>query len=112
MATEEAQTKAARNQALFRTINEQISRLNDDHDVPADTWEFICECSDVGCSQPISLTSGEYEAVRLVPTHFPVTPAHVQPDVERVVLKAERYWVVEKFGHAGVYAIKHDPRRS
>jgi hypothetical protein len=35
---------------------------------------------------------------------------HVVPDVERVVEKRERYWVVEKLGEAAVAAEELDIR--
>jgi hypothetical protein len=35
---------------------------------------------------------------------------HVFPDIERIVAKRDGYFVVEKFGEAGLAAIKLDPR--
>jgi hypothetical protein len=45
-------------------------------------------------------------------TRFAVAPdeAHVFPEVEHVVERNERYWVVEKVGVAGELAAKIDPR--
>jgi hypothetical protein len=50
-------------------------------------------CSRTGCVR---------EEIRNVPTHFVVMPgdAHVIPEVEVVVNRTNRYWVVEKTGHA------------
>ena len=36
---------------------------------------------------------------------------HVFADVERIFAKRDGYFVVEKFGEAGVAAIELDPRR-
>jgi hypothetical protein len=50
----------------------------------------------------VRLTQAEYEAVRTDPRRFLVAPGNVSdPEIERVVEKDERYWVVEKVGAAG-----------
>jgi hypothetical protein len=104
--------KAARNQALFRDINERIAEITAKDHIPKDElWDFLCECWNQDCMATISLSYDEYEAIRRIPTHFPVTPGHSDPDVERVVAETKRYAVVEKFGEAGITAIELDPRR-
>ena len=44
------------------------------------------------------MTLEEYEELRANPTHFAVVcrRPHVFPEAERVIVKVERYWVVEK----------------
>lgn len=61
---------------------------------------------------PVQLTVAEYESVRAEPTHFFVAPddGHVIVDVERVVERQERYWIVEKVGRTGDVSEKFDPR--
>ena len=109
---EDLPTKAVRNQSLFRDINERIAEFNADIVPRTETeWEFLCECADTDCKSTISLTRAEYEAVRLVPTHFPILPGHQVPEVERVVEKTKRFYIVEKFGTAGLHAVERDPRR-
>jgi hypothetical protein len=68
--------------------------------------------SDKSCEEPVRLTIAEYEAIRREPTHFLVVPddAHVVPDVEIVVERTDRYWVVEKMGHAATMSERFDPR--
>jgi len=58
------------------------------------------------------MTPEEYEELRTNPTHFAVAPAemHIVPEVERVVEKRERYWVVEKQGEAAEVAEQPDIR--
>ena len=105
MATEEKQTKAARNQSLFREVNERVRTVS--IDLPhVELVGFVCECANTECLETMELTLPEYEAVRLVPTHFPVRPGHVPPDVEHVVGRHDRYFVVEKFGEAGNVAVR------
>ena len=104
--------RAARNQSLFREINERVKQLNDGFSMVLPVGEWICECADDTCVEPIELSAQAYEVVRADGTHFIVAPgdAHVFPDVERVTERNELYWVVEKFGRAGEAAHRLNPR--
>ena len=103
---DEHAVRAARNQALFRQVNEQVKELNEPTGdfVAAPGW--VCECADSTCTEKISLSMEEYKALRSVPTHFAVAPhpGHVLFEVENVVGKADRYWIVEKIGTAAAVA--------
>jgi hypothetical protein len=106
---EEQQERAARNQSLFREVNErleeQISTLSMFH-------EFVCECANAECSENISLTHDEYEDIRGHPTRFAVKPGHIIPEVEHVVGGApDRYVVVQKIEKAALIAAHFDPRQ-
>jgi hypothetical protein len=57
---------------------------------------FVCECALLGCTAPISATIEEYETVRGRPNQFLVLPDHVDPELGRVVRKADGFAVVEK----------------
>jgi hypothetical protein len=87
--------RVARNETLFREVNERIKQVNVTL-ATAEATDFLCECGDESCTLPISLTLAEYEAVRAEATHFAVVPGHVVPDIERVVAQNDRYLVVEK----------------
>ena len=102
--------RIARNEALFREVNEQIKEVNDD--VPAGSEaDFVCECGDPECTSPVSLTLVEYEEVRSDPTHFAVLPGHVVSDVEVVVARNDRFAVVRKNEpQAARIAVREDPR--
>jgi hypothetical protein len=100
----------AKNEALFREVNERIKRMNEHLDTK-DEADFICECGDAGCTHPVSLTLAEYEEVRSRGTHFAVVPGHVAPDIERVVAHYARFAVVEKTeAQAAGIAAREDPR--
>jgi hypothetical protein len=73
--------------------------------------DWTCECGDESCSDPIHLSIAEYEAVRAKPTQFVIAPSpeHVSSDVERVVQREERYWIVEKVGVAAAISEELDP---
>ena len=101
----------AKNEALFREVNERIKRMSDHLD-RTDEADFICECGDAGCTHPITLTLAEYEQVRPRGTHIAVVPGHVVPDIERVVARYPRFAVVEKTeAQAAGIAEREDPRR-
>jgi len=100
----------ARNESLFREVNERIRRVNE-HLVDGEAADFICECGDDDCTQPVSLTLPEYEGVRRDGTHFVIVPDHVVLDVERVVARNDRFAVVEKTDpEAARIADARDPR--
>ena len=107
------EARAARNQSLFREQNERIEGSNAAHSwVNPPFADWMCECALETCSVAVRMTVAEYEAVRAEPTHFLVAPSdeHVVPDVERVIQRNERYWIVEKVGHAGDVSERFDPR--
>jgi hypothetical protein len=115
MMTEEARgtddaIRAAKNEVVLRDLNERLKA----YPAPLDQQfsEWICECADMTCSKSLELTIEEYEMIRAAPTRFVVAPGaeHVNPDIERVVQREKRYWVVEKFGAGAEISEKFDPR--
>ena len=100
--------KGARNQAVWREVNERIEQVVADARHP----EFICECADMDCLETLELTIAEYEAIRESPVRFPVIPGHVDTDFARVVEENEGYVIVEKVGVAGEIAERLDPRKT
>ena len=109
---EDRETRAARNQSLFRDINERVKQLNEGFSMVLPVGEWICECADDTCVERIELSAAAYEAVRINGTQFLVAPSdqHVLLDVERVTERNDRYWVVEMFGTAAKMADEFDPR--
>jgi len=102
--------RVARNETLFREVNERIRQVNAGVATEEEA-DFLCECGDDSCTQPIALTPREYEQVRLDATHFVVAPGHVVADIERVVEKNARFAVVEKTDpDAAKVAVREDPR--
>lgn len=103
--------RAARNQALFREVNERLQELATNFQELAGTSVFACECADLACVEQIDMTLDEYEAVRSEPNRFVVAPGHVLPDVENVVGGNERFVMVAKIDEAAAIATEADPRR-
>ena len=73
---------------------------------------MVCECARADCTSLVAVTDAEYESARADSNHFIVAPSeeHVDVSVERVILRNERFWVVEKSGKAGEVAEDLDPR--
>jgi hypothetical protein len=108
-----ARERIARNETLFRQANERVKDVSDAFGSldPAPV-DFVCECGNADCTEPVSLTLAEYEQVRSVPTHFFVVPDHVTPAIEVVVGEEAGYVVVEKRPAAARIARETDPRSS
>lgn len=104
------QQRVAKNEALFRRVNERIEEINEALDGDSES-DFLCECGDDECTTPVSLTRAEYEDVRRDPTHFLIAHGHDVIDVEKVIRETDRYAVVKKFaGEAERIAVETDPR--
>jgi hypothetical protein len=101
---QEREARAARNQALFRSVNKRLEELNEAFESVTETFTIACECADTTCTEMIDIEPGDYEAVRSEPRHFVVRPGHVYPDVEVVIRDEPGYVVVEKTGTAGEVA--------
>ena len=95
--------RAARNEALFREVNENIARLEDRHGASGEPV-FLCECSNADCTQHLAIEPDDYARVREQPRQFFVVPGHEDPQLERVVETHRDYLVVEKTGIAGQVA--------
>jgi len=102
--------RLARNESFFRQVNERISEIAGGQEHTEQ--EFLCECADPACTDRISLTVGEYEAIRSRPARFVLVPGHTAPSVEHVVGSAPNHVVVDKVGLAGNIAAELDPRDS
>jgi|SRR5579884_3150278 len=102
--------RAARNEALFREVNEQVDSLSERQGSGAEEeLLFICECSDDRCTERVAVPRAVYEEVRANARRFLVVPGHDQ-HFEDVVERTERYAIVEKEGRAGEVAEQTDPR--
>ncbi len=98
--------RVAKNEALFRDVNERIREIS-----PADDEiEFVCECGLEGCVEPIAVPASDYERVRSHPTWFLVARGHETPSVERVTEEGSTYAVVEKLPDEASVALDTDPR--
>ena len=98
----------ARNEALFREVNERVREVSPGNGAEAN--DFLCECGDEDCTETVPLRNDEYEQVRADPLLFVVVPGHVIPDVEDLIVRTERFEVVRKHAGEGAIARQTDPR--
>ena len=91
---DERERRIGLNEALFRQVNEAVSTLSGDLEVP--DFEIVCECGDLDCTEKIHVTNAAYSALRSESHQFALVPGHETPDVEQVIEDAGGYYVVEK----------------
>lgn len=96
--------RAARNESLFREVNENIAGLEAEfakygatETLPA----YVCECADTACSEQLAIDPDTYRRKRNNPRLFFVLPGHQVAHLERVVERHRGYLIVEKTGQAG-----------
>jgi len=104
------QERLARNEALFRDVNERVRAIAAVHGDDNHIYEFYCECSNADCTFQLKGTLAVYEAVRAHPARFVIAPNHSMPEIEKVVEEAEGWWVVEKIGEPAKLVEDLDPR--
>ena len=56
---------------LFGHVNDSIRGLAPEGP-PDDSWEFICECPDLGCHALVSLTLADFDARRSASPPSPI----------------------------------------
>jgi len=103
--------RAARNQSLFRDVNERMDSLNTRFAGTGATPGYVCECHDSACAEMIAMPHEEYERIRRDPHEFFVVPGHEDLLVEEIVDKTDRWFVVRKIGVAGTEAEQLAPPR-
>ena len=108
----EREDRVARNEALFRDLNERMKEITESltPGEPTRALEIFCECGSAECIEKIVVPTPEYEATRAYPERFLVARGHEIPDVERVVEEHTDYSVVEKHEEEAAIARETDPR--
>jgi predicted NBD/HSP70 family sugar kinase len=106
----ERERRLAKNEALFRGVNEKVTEVKGEVGDPDAPIEIVCECGREGCLEQVVVTLAEYERVRAAPTHFVVRHGHELAEVERVVERTDRFVVIEKEEGEAAIARETDPR--
>jgi hypothetical protein len=101
------QERAARNQMLFRSVNERIDDIAAAAFHDGNELDFICECADTECTETIALTLPEFQAIRSIENQFVIRRGHELPEVEDVTAKRDGYVIVAKRGAAEEYVREH-----
>jgi hypothetical protein len=104
--------RQARNEALFREVNERIAELG----ASAQAWSpeggiaFMCECGvEGGCGERVLVPVAVYEQVRAQDDRFIVRPGHETPELEHAVEWTDEYVIVDKVA-AAEWIVADDPR--
>jgi hypothetical protein len=100
--------RAARNEAIFREVNENIADLEERFGPPEEPV-FLCECANVACSERMAVNPTTYRRVRKQPRPFLVRPGHEVPQIERVVEHHRDFLIVEKTSTAAEVAEQTQP---
>src|SRR5215218_4194306 len=101
---------AARNEEVFRTVNQRIDEGAEKHHVEGQI-PFHCECCDASCVEKLSISPQEYERVVEQRFCFVVIPGHQNSAVEQVVQRHPHYFVVEKIGEARTQLEQDHPQQ-
>ena len=80
--SDERTRRVARNQAMYRQVNERLEDLNDALGEISREFRVVCECADVTCMEQITLSRQAYERTRANPTQFIVSPVFRRSVVE------------------------------
>jgi hypothetical protein len=103
---EDRYVRQARNEALFREVNDRIVEL----DESAQAWsldgtiDVFCECgAEGGCGERLTVTVRVYEKVRQQDDRFLVKPGHETPELEAAVEWNDEYVIVDKLPAAEPY---------
>lgn len=93
---EERERRAAHNQLLFRSVNEQIVGMTENFRADLSNINLVCECWTPSCTGTIRCHLEEFEMLDRVGNMFIVLPGHEDLLVEDVVDASNGYVVVCK----------------
>ena len=102
--------RAARNEEVFRTVNERIEQGAVQHDVER-PLPFHCECGRGSCVDTVEIPPPVWQRVARERFRFVLVPGHEHPEIERVVERHARYIVAEKVGEARAQIDRDHPQQ-
>jgi hypothetical protein len=99
--------RLARNETIFREVNERIRALNRGQE---ESLEILCECGNAACDRSVTVTTSAYEEARRHSTHFIVVHGHVIAEIEVIVTRKPGFDIVRKLPEEEAIARRTDPR--
>jgi hypothetical protein len=102
--------RAARNEEIFRDVNDRIDEGAEEHGVTT-PLSFHCECGSASCLETIELPPPDYERIVAERYHFVVIPGHEDDAIERIVERHPDFVVVEKIGEARAQIDRDHPQQ-
>jgi len=82
------------NRELFKVVNDRIADLASRFSIENELHEFICECSQLGCTEPIQIPLAVYAQVRETPLAYLVRAGHEDPTAEETIVGHRDYRIV------------------
>jgi len=95
-SSSEREARAAQNELVFRTVNEQIVKMTDRFRAQLSEIDIVCECADTTCVGSIRINATTFAGIDRDTGKFLVLPGHEDEQVEQVLEKHEGYYVVLK----------------
>lgn len=110
--TDEQARRIGRNEALYRHLNEHIEDVNQASSSSDDSFEIVCECGNLECTETMVVSFDVYERTRAHSARFIVKPGHEEPGLAEMVESEDEYLITEKRpAEARRIAEETDPRR-
>jgi hypothetical protein len=85
----------ARNQVLFRAVNEKLEQLGAKM-IGGELIPFFCECADHRCLGRIEITISRYADIHEDRHQYVVLPGHLRVEGQETVEDSDYYEVVRK----------------
>jgi hypothetical protein len=97
---EDRERRAARNEMLFRAVNEQILEMTERFRAELSDLDIVCECADTSCTGTIRVEVKEFERAKDGKYVFLLIPGHEDARIEDVLERNGHYVAVRKRGRA------------
>ena len=94
-------SKLIKNELIARKRNRTVGAalkkyFGGDKEIMNTPLEFVCECSDLCCQEPIKVTIAEYERLHKRNDRFLIVKGHTAPTVEKTIDTKGKLELVEK----------------
>jgi hypothetical protein len=98
----ERAARLGRNQSVVRSLNSRLDNglVTPKAPFPTEGPGFLCECSNLDCTEIVYVDLATYEDVRRTEHRFFVRTGHNIPEIEQIVGEGNGYVIVEKVGTA------------
>jgi hypothetical protein len=107
MENAERQLRAAQNQMVFRSVNDQIMEAGEKLGDSTEELDFACECADDLCVEKIRLSPHRFLGVESETNRFIVLRGHEVPEVEDVIAERDGFLIVSKRGAGAEFVQEH-----
>jgi len=86
--------RQAHNRELFKVVNDRIADLASRFSIENELHAFICECSQLGCTELIQIPLAVYAQVRETPLAYLVRAGREDPTAEETIVGHRDYRIV------------------